>query len=420
VSRERPGPTVSLDEALDQLLSSLKRLSPQLVSLDGSSGLVLANRVMAVEDVPPFSNSAMDGFALCSSDVQQVPTRLRLTGSVNAGHVSRVALASGMAIAIATGAPMPEGADCVCMVEHCVVEEDTVVLHALVAKGENVRHRGEEIARGAVAFETSTVIGPSQIGVLSSLGLIAVHVYPKVRVGILSTGDELRSGAVVLEDGQIHDSNRHMLLAAVAAAGGEAVNLGVVGDDAEDIARVLQEGAGTCDVIITSGGVSVGVADHMRNLLYQLSGGEAHWMEIAIKPGKPFGFAVLEPSRVPVMCVPGNPVAAMVSFELLARPALRFVMGHTVLRRPAMLAITEQDLLRRSDAKVHYRSVVARVDEEGRLVVRPLDASARRGDRSLVQANAFAVLPSGEGIRAGQEVRVIVVEPSQLQGGYSS
>jgi molybdenum cofactor synthesis domain-containing protein len=411
---------VTLDEALGQLLSSLKRLSPQSVPLDESAGLVLADRVAAVEDVPPFANAAMDGFAVSSSDVRDVPTRLRMAGSVNAGHVSDVALTSGTAIAIATGAPMPEGADAVCMVEHCVVEDNTVVLEALVAKGENVRQRGEEIAQGAVVFEKSTVIGPSQIGVLSSIGIGAVEVFPRVRVGVLSTGDELRSGAAVLEHGQIHDSNRHMLLSAVAAVGGEAVNLGVVGDDVLDIANALEKGAVTCDVIITSGGVSVGVADHMKNLLHQLSDGGAQWMEIAIKPGKPFGFAVLVPSGVPVLCVPGNPTAAMVSFELLARPALRFMMGHLVLRRPAMLGIAQEDLVRKKDGKVHYRGVVARVDEEGRLVVRPLEALRRRGMRSLVQANALAVLPEGEGVRAGQTVHVIVVEPSQVQGGDSS
>jgi molybdopterin molybdotransferase len=411
---------VSLDEALGQLLSSLKKLGPQLVTLDESAGLVLASGVVAVQDVPPFENAAMDGFAVSSSDVRHVPTRLQLAGSVNAGHVSDIVFAPGIAIAIATGAPMPEGADAVCMVEHCVVEDNAVVLEVLVAKGENVRRRGEGIAQGAVAFEESTVIGPSQIGLLSSIGVGAVQVYPRVRVGVLSTGDELRSGVVVLEHGQIHDSNRHMLLAAVAAAGGQAVNLGVVGDDASDIADVLEKGARQCDMIVTSGGVSVGVADHMKNLLQRLSGGEARWMEIAIKPGKPFGFAVLAPSGVPVLCVPGNPAAAMVSFELLVRPALRFMMGHLVLRRPAMLAIAENDLVRKKDGKVHYRSVVARADEEGRLVVRTLDGSQGRGIRSLVQANALAVLSVGEGVRAGDNVRVIVVEPSQLQGADKS
>ena len=413
---ERPGPTVTLVEARHQLLAELELLEPRRRGLDEALGCVLAEEVMAREDVPPFANSAMDGFAVRAEDARMATARLHLVGAVTAGGVAADPLGPGEAMAIATGAPLPKGADAVCMVERTTVEGTEVILETAVEVGENVRYPGEDVARGSSVFVPTTVLRSSHIGVLASIGVSEVSVHPRARVGVVSTGDELSSGTGPLQYGQIHDSNRRALLAAARSAGCDAVDLGVVGDDERAIAEAIEGGVGRCDAILTSGGVSVGVADHMKTVLGRLSGGSVHWMEVAIKPAKPFGFAVLAPSGVPVLCMPGNPVSAMVSFELLARPALRFMMGHRALDRPALSATTEDRLVRRRDGKLHFVRVVARVDAEGNLWVRPSGGQGSHQLRSLAEANALAVLPDGEGVDAGQRVRILLVDPDAVLG----
>lgn len=412
----RPGPTVTLDEARGQLVAELHRLKPHQVPLDESVGCALGEAVVATEDVPPFANAAMDGFAVRAEDTRKAPARLRLVGAVTAGNPAAAPLGPGEAMAIATGAPVPKGADAVCMVEYTTVEGTEVVLDTAVDSGQNVRYPGEDISRGAVVFEPSTVLGPSHVGVLASLGASRVTVYPQARVGVMATGDELHHGPGPLEPGQIHESNRHALLAAVRRAWCRATDLGVVGDNEVSIVRGLERGAKSCDVILTSGGVSVGVADHMKTVLGRLSGGRARWMEVAIRPAKPFGFALLVPSGVPVLCLPGNPVSAMVSFELLVRPALRFMTGHLDLERPALLATAEARIGRRRDGKVHFIRAVARVDDEGRLVVRPSGGQGSHQLHAMARANALVVLPDGDGVDAGEPVRMLLVDGDGLQG----
>jgi molybdenum cofactor synthesis domain-containing protein len=379
---------------------------------------VLAEEVRAAEDVPPFANSAMDGCALRAEDARMPTARLHLVGAVTAGGVAAGPLGPGEAMAIATGAPLPKGSDAVCMVERTTVEGPEVILETAVDVGENVRYPGEDVPRGSSVFGPATVLGSSHIGVLASIGVSEVSVHPRARVGVVATGDELRAGPGPLQYGQIHDSNRHALLAAARSAGCEAVNLGVVGDDEQAIADAIEGGAGRCDAILTSGGVSVGVADHMKTVVGRLSGGSVRWMEVAIKPAKPFGFAVLAPSGVPVLCMPGNPVSAMVSFELLARPALRFMMGHRVLDRPALPATAEEPLKRHRDGKLHFIRVSARIDEQGQLLVRPSGGQGSHQLRSMAGANALAILPDGEGdgVDAGQQVRVLLVDPDGVYG----
>ena len=234
---------------------------------------------------------------------------------------------------------------------------------------------------------------------------------------MLSTGSELVEGGGPLRPGQIHDSNRHSLLALARSAGCEVVDLGLVADDEGSIAQAVERGAGRCDAILTSGGVSVGVADHMKTVLGRLAGGSVHWMEVLIRPAKPFGFAILTGSGLPVLCMPGNPVSAMVSFELLARPALRLMGGHAVLERPALLARTEEPLLRRSDGKLHLVRVVARADAEGRLHVRPSGGEGSHLLHMMALANALALVPDGEGVGADEEVRVLLLDAEELMAG---
>lgn len=414
----RPGPTVSLEAARDQLLAALHRLTPRPTPLDQALGTVLATEVIASENIPSFANAAMDGYAVRAADIGEAPGSLRLVGRIAAGHPATTPLEPGQAMTITTGAPLPPGADSVCMVEHAVIDGDDVTLEAGVQVGQHVRHTGEDVTRGSLVFDAGTEIRPAHIGVLASLGVREVTVYPRARVGVLSTGDELQSGSGELGDGKIRDSNRHALLALVSGAGCEPIDLGIVGDEEVDIQSALDGAPSTCDAIITSGGVSVGVADHMKTVLGRLSGGSAHWMEVAIKPAKPFGFATIGSAGMPVLCVPGNPVSALVSFELLARGAVRFMMGHSVLDRPRWNATAAEPLRRRRDGKVHLVRVLAGVDA-GTLMVRPIAGQGSHQLRSTALANALAVLPDGEGMDTGEVVSVILLEPDAVPDGRS-
>ena len=412
---QRPGPTVTLEDARAQLLSSLRPLPPHAVALDEALGRVLGEPVVAPEDVPRFANAAMDGYALRAEDTDRVPARLRLVGAITAGTVADVVLQKGQAIAITTGAPVPEGADAVCMMEHTRLEGGNVTIGEPVAPGENVRWPGEDIPRGSAVFEAGTVLTPAHLGVLASLGFTQVTTFPRPRVGVLSTGSELLDGTGLLQPGKIRDSNRHSLLALTRSAGCESIDLGLVADDEATITRALEQGAARCDAIVTSGGVSVGVADHMKTLLGRLGGGSLRWMEILIRPAKPFGFATLTGSGVPVLCLPGNPVAAMVSFELLARSAFRLMGGHALLERPALLALTDEPMSRRRDGTLHLVRVVARVDNDGRLHVRPIGGEGSHLLRAMALANALALVPDGEGVAAEQPVRVILLDAEELE-----
>ena len=410
---ERPGPTVPLEEARRQLLSSLNRLAPRSVPLDQALGAVVAAPVIAAEDVPAFTNAAMDGYAVRAEDAREAPCRLRIVGEVTAGHSADAPLGPGQAMVITTGAPMPPGSDAICMIEYTTLEGDNVVLEAAVRTGQHVRYAGEDVSNGNVVCDSGIEIRPVHIGVLASIGVLEVIVYPRGRVGVLSTGDEIRMDPGPLGRGQIRDSNRHALLALVRTAGCDPVDLGVVGDDESGIAAAIEGAARDCDAVITSGGVSMGVADHMKTVLGRLSGGSAHWMEVAIKPGKPFGFATIGPGDTPVLCMPGNPVSAMVSFELLARSALRFMMGHTVLERPRLIATVEKPLVRHPDGKLHLVRVVVSVGE-GRLLARPVGGQGSHQLRSMALANALAFLPDGKGIDAGETVPVMLLEPDAV------
>jgi molybdenum cofactor synthesis domain-containing protein len=414
VRAERPGPTVPLEEAHALLLGELRRLAPREVPLDDCLGCCLAEGVIADEDVPPFANAAMDGFAVRSSDTTDAPARLKVMGDVRAGDAPSLAVGPGQAMMIATGAAVPPGADAVCMVEHTTPAGAEVVLERPVTIGQNVRYAGEDIARGDEVFAAHTVVGPSHIGVLANLGVSSARVFPKARVGVLATGNELQADPGPLEPGRIRESNRHSLLAAVRRTGCESIDLGVARDDAAVIAEALARGAQGADVILTSGGVSVGVADHMKSVLDELSGGRSHWMELAVRPAKPFGFAVLDPSRVPVLCLPGNPVSAMVSFEILARPALLFMMGRREVDRPVLRATAGERLGRKADGKVHFMRVSAHTDAQGRLLVHGAGAQGSHQLHAMARANALAVLPDGTGVDAGDPVRVLLLDPDDL------
>jgi molybdenum cofactor synthesis domain-containing protein len=244
--------------------------------------------------------------------------------------------------------------------------------------------------------------------VLASIGIVEVPVVRRARVGVLSTGDELVEGGAPLAPGQIRESNKAMLLGLVEQAGAEPVDLGLVRDDEVAMTDVLERAVATCDVVLTSGGVSMGDFDLIKVVLDRM--GDMRWMQIAIKPAKPFAFGLLGPERsLPVFGLPGNPVSSMVSFELLARPALRAMMGHPEPGRPEVVAVADGPLTRRPDGKVHFSRVQATYRSDGRVHVRAAHAQGSHQLAATASANALARLADGPGVPAGAEVPVLLL-----------
>lgn len=406
---------IPLADARAAVLAEVRVLAPVEVDLADALGCVLAAAVVAPETVPPFTNSAVDGYALRAKDTAGAPVRLAVRATVLAGDPPGEGPGDGEAVRIMTGAPLPPGADAACMVEWTTSEDGgaTVRVDRPVAFGENVRHAGEDIEVGEVVFPAGTPLGPSHLGVLASLGVLAVRVHPRPRVGVLSTGSELVADGGPLGPGQIRDSNRVGLLALLRRAGFVPVDLGLVRDDEAHLAATLDEATGRCDAVLTSGGVSVGDRDVVKAVLAELAGDAMRWMQVAIKPAKPFAFATLGPRRVPVFGLPGNPVSALVSFELFARPALRVMAGQPVLDRPVLDATAEAPLRRARDGKLHFVRVTARL-EGGRIVVNPAGGQGSHQLLAMARANALALLPDGDGVGAGAHVRVLLLEDDEL------
>jgi molybdenum cofactor synthesis domain-containing protein len=317
---------------------------------------------------------------------------------------------------IMTGAPLPPGADAVVMVEDVQIERDgaTVVIGRPATVGAFVRHVGQDVAVGDTVIAERSILTPARLGVLASQGVTDVAVFPVPRIGVLSSGDELVTGASPLAPGTIRDVNRHTLMAQIRSEGWEAVDLGVCGDDEQALGDVLDRAQEQCDAVVTSGGVSVGDLDVVKLVLQKRSAGTMRWMQVAIRPAKPFAFGLLAGSDVPVFGLPGNPVSAMVSFELFVRPAGLRMSGHTKLTRPSVMAVADSDMGRRPDGKTHFLRSVASVDEGGAFHVRLLSGQESHQLSTMADANALAVLPDGKGIGAGERVQVMLIDPGSL------
>lgn len=408
---------IPLAEARRVVFDACPLRAPEPMAVDAVLGCVLGLPVVAAVSVPPFTNSAVDGFAVRAADVSGAPVELKAVDTVVAGSASSPRLEPGRAIRIMTGAPLPEGADAVCMVEDTTVAGGgTVVIGTAVAPGANVRRPGEDIAAGERLFEAGTVLGPAQIGVLASVGLAQVTVHRRLRVGVLSTGDELTAVGQALAPGRIWDSNRPLLIAAARASGFEAVDLGIAPDDERALAEAFADASGRCDAVLTSGGVSMGERDLVKVVLERLAPGSMRWMQIAIKPAKPFAFGVLAQGTTPVFGLPGNPVSSLVSFELLARPALRRMAGHHRIDRPVVPALASEALSRRPDGKTHFARVVVHRDEAGELRAVPVVGQQSHQLHALAGANGLAVLPDGTGVGVGGAVDVLLLDAEEALG----
>jgi len=403
---------VPLEDARAHVLEHVRGvLEPEAVDLDAAVGRVAAERIEATEPAPPFDNSAMDGYAVRAQDVTDAagPTTLRVVARTLAGQAAAVALEPGTSVRIMTGAPLPEGADAVVPVERATVldDGDRVELQGPLRSGDCVRRAGEDLRPGSVVLTPGTVVSAGHRGLLATVGVAELKVVRRPRVGVLSTGDELvDEPAGVLLPGQIRDSNRPALLALVAQAGAEPVDLGRAPDDPEAITKALLDGVSRCDAILTSGGVSMGDVDLVKEVLDLL--GDMRWMQVAIKPAKPFAFGLVD--AVPVFGLPGNPVSSMVSFELFARPAIRRLAGHPEgrLDRPCPAAVAVDGFPRSPDGKLHFVRVVVRVGADGRLEARSAGAQGSHQLSAMAVANGLAVVPDGDGVEPGAPVDVLL------------
>ena len=407
---------IPLEDARSLVFRSVGRLDVVTLSITdaAASGLVLADDVTAAEDVPPFPNTAVDGYALRAADTAVVPAELDVVGELAAGAAPTVRVIPGGAVRIMTGAPVPEGADAIVMVEDTERLDGgrRVRIRKSATPGDAIRDAGSDVRSGDAVFAAGTVLNGPSLGVLASINRREVRVVRRARVAVLSTGDELVSDGGPLRPGQIRESNKTMLVPMVRAAGADAVDLGVVVDDETELERVLRSAADTCDAIVTSGGVSMGDYDVVKAVLSRIA--EMHWMQIAIKPAKPFAFGLLTNGSgraIPVFGLPGNPVSSMVSFEVIARPALRMMMGHALHHadRPRVVAVADEGLRRSVDGKAHLTRVYGTFASDGRLHVRTTGPQGSHQLAATAQADAIAVIPDGTGVPPGGEVEVLLL-----------
>jgi molybdopterin molybdotransferase len=395
-----------LEDAQAFVLESCPPLPTVEIDRERALGLVLAAPIVSAEQVPPFDNTAVDGYAVRAADLAGVPVELLVVGEVAAGAAPGIPVGAGQAIRIMTGAPMPAGADAVAMVEDSErVGPDRVRLSRSLTSGASIRRAGDDVQIGDLLFEAGTTITPTIDAVLASVNARVVTVWPRARVAVLSTGDELVDDGSPLELGQIRESNKTMLSALLAEAGCDVVDLGVVRDDEAELERVLRHAASECDAIVSSGGVSMGDYDVVKAVLGRIA--DVTWMQIAIKPAKPFAFGRLD--GVPIFGLPGNPVSSLVSFELLARPALRRMMGHRRLTRTHLVAVSDTALERATDGKVHLVRVRGEFADDGRYHVRPVGAQGSHQLAATALADAIAVVPDGPGVPAGADVAVLLL-----------
>ncbi len=395
---------ISVEEALANILKHFHPLEAEQVPLLEALDRVLAEDIVSSINVPPFNNSAMDGYAVRAEDVAKAsperPTRLRVIADVAAGYVPMFSVQPGTAIRIMTGAPLPGGADTVVRFEDTSegvsargVSKDTStveIMHA-VRRGDNVRRAGEDIRTGEVVLPRGMDVRPAEIGVLASLGRKEVPVHRRPRVAIVATGDELVDVDQPITPGKIRNSNEYTNAAAVLKAGGIPVRLGIARDNIEDLTGKIRAGLDAgADLFITSAGVSVGDYDMVKDVL-NTEGAMQFW-QVRMKPGKPLAFGILHGAKdVPLLGLPGNPVSAMISFETFARPAILTMLGKTRLARPTVRAVVQEEVVNDSNRRNYIRVRVEKRGEE--YVARSTGEQGSGILTSVSRANGLLVVP---------------------------
>ncbi len=416
---------VSVEEALSMVLSVVNELGCQSKPVLKCLGQVLAENIVAPFDIPPFDNSAMDGYAVRADDIvsatSETPALLRVIGEVSAGGLSQAQVKPGTAVRIMTGAPLPEGADTVVPFEYTnelsrevgswIGEE--IGIFASLSPGANVRRAGEDMRRGELVIQRGTLLRPAHIGVLASIGRRTVTVIRRPVVGILATGNELLAPGRALSRGKIYNSNSYSLASQVMECGGIPKLLGIALDETEQLSKAVRAGL-ECDLLITSGGVSVGDYDAVKRVL--AAEGEISFWTVRMKPGKPLAFGIFrrrDGSVVPHLGLPGNPVSSMITFEVFARPAILKMMGATNLARPRIVAVMEDTLVNKDHRRIFARVMV---NKQGGKYFAKLTGPQGSGIlTSMVKANGLAVIPeTAERVEPGDNVEVIMLAEDSI------
>lgn len=400
---------LSVEQALEIVLGRVQPLGAGRVPILDALGRVLAEDVRAEGDIPPLDNSAMDGYALRALDTREAtqasPARLRVIAELAAGYTSDREVTAGTAIRIMTGAPIPPGADAVAPFEETSLEGEWLAVPRSYAPGRNVRPAGEDVRRGELILATGALLRPQEVGMLAALGRREVACIRRPRVGLLATGDEVVEIDAPLAPGKIRNANSYSNAAQVLKYGGVPVMLGIARDREDAVSASLREGMRQgIDLLITSGGISVGDFDVVKRVL--ASEGEISFWQVRMRPGKPLAFG--EIGSVPLLGLPGNPVSAMVSFELFARPAILKMLGQGDLRPCTIQATMMEDVRGKAGSRYYLRVVLE--EREGRSYARLTGEQGSGILLSMVRAQGLAVIPEEKGsLRAGEMVEVILL-----------
>ena len=411
---------LEVEEAFERIMSNFAPLDPVELPVLECLGMVLAEDITSPLDLPPLANSAMDGYAVLYSDISgadHAPRTLSVISAVAAGQVSRDTVAKGKAIRIMTGAPVPNGADTVVPFEETDELDrrgrgeplDEIVIHKELPLGSNVRPAGEDVSSGELVLPAGTVVRAAEAGVMASLGLNKARVIRRPVVAVLSTGDELEAPGETLAPGHIYDSNSSSVAAAVIAAGGAPRIIGIARDTLEDLHRCIDEAAGA-DLLVTSAGVSKGDYDMVKDVLEQR--GDMNFWSVRMRPAKPLAFGLLRSERespLPLLGLPGNPVSALLAFEMFGRPAIRRMLGRNRLARPVVEGVLTAPIFNSDGRRVYARVEVERKD--GTWFANPTGPQGSNILTSLSRANGLAICPSDLSRKdAGQAVKIIMLD----------
>jgi len=405
---------ISVDEHLESILAAIPTLPAFAQTLLDAQGCALGADVACRVDLPPFDNSAMDGYAVIADDVAgagpDTPVTLPVVGDIAAGASRAYAIRPGMAVRIMTGAPMPHGADAVVPVEDTDADTTRVRVDRAAAAGAYVRRRGSDAHAGDLVVEAGTVLTPRHISALAAAGHGRVPVHPRPRVVVLATGSELQPPGTDLGDAMIFDANSFGLAASAREAGAIAYRVGIVPDDPRQLLDLLEDQLVRADMVVTSGGVSVGAHDVVKEVLSRL--GTVEFREVAMQPGKPQGFGTIGNDATPIFTLPGNPVSAFVSFEVFVRPAIRRLQGMPTDDRTRVAAVAATSWRspdgRRQYTRVHYEPPA---DGQPLGTVTPVGGQASHQVSDLAGANALVVVPeSATEVPAGAQVETILLD----------
>ncbi|MGB2079261.1 MAG: molybdopterin molybdotransferase MoeA [Vibrio sp.] len=401
---DTPG-LLPLDQALSKMLDSIEIINKtQTLALEDAAGYVLASDILSPIFVPPFDNSAMDGYAVRQADLES-NTSLKQIGKSFAGQPFDGEYEVNSCVRIMTGAQIPAGYDLVIMQEQTQVNGDEVDFSAAlpVQLGQNIRPRGDDIVEGALVLEKGHRLTPRDIPMIASLGIAQVKVYTKPKVAFFSTGDELKPLGTKLAAGEIYDSNRYGIAVLIEKFGCEPVDLGVIPDCKDKLRQAFIDAKNQADVVVTSGGVSVGEADYTKEILDEL--GEIGFWKLAIKPGKPFAFGKLGDA---LFCgLPGNPVSAMMTLYVLVQPLLAKLSGHTQWQAPVMIPAQTTTKLKKVPGRTDFQRGIYQLNEDGQFVVETTGNQSSGAFRSMSLANCFIVLERERGhVKAGERVMI--------------